>query len=285
VSVALARLGVPTTLLARLGHDVFGRQMRAHLVSNGVDPRHLTDADEPSTLAVVSLDDQRRASYDFWLEGAADWQWSPADLEEHPEAGCVAFHTGSLASWTEPGAAALHGLFARARQTGTATLSYDPNVRPGLMGAPATARTEVEQMVGLAHVVKVSEDDLGWLYPGSSAAEVIRGWAEAGPGLVVATLGPNGALAARPGALGVVRTTAPAVALVDTVGAGDTFTAGLLYGLSGHDALGREPLRRLAGLADEDLTDVLAVAARAAALTCTREGCDPPTRDELETRG
>ena len=136
VALALARLGETTTFAGRLGPDVFGRRMRDHLVSNGVDPRHLVEAAQPSTLAVVSFDDQRRATYDFWTDGTADWQWSDGDLAQHPAGGVVAFHTGSLASWTAPGDAALAHLFARGRAAGTCTLSYDPNVRP----APARRR-------------------------------------------------------------------------------------------------------------------------------------------------
>ncbi len=282
VALALARLGEDTTFAGLLGPDVFGCRMREHLTSNGVDPRHLVQASQPSTLAVVSFDAQRRASYDFWTEGTADWQWSDADLAGHPAPGVVAFHTGSLASWTPPGNAALAHLFARVRAAGTCTLSYDPNVRPRLLGEVAAARSGIEAMVGLAHVVKVSDEDLAWLCPGEAVDDIARAWVELGPGLVVVTLGPDGALAARPGSVGVVRRPAPAIELVDTVGAGDTFTAGLLHALSAYDALGTDPLRRLADLSDDDLGGVLARAAKAAALNCTKEGCDPPTRAELD---
>ena len=136
--------------------------------------------------------------------------------------------------------------------------------------------------MALAHVVKVSDEDLAWLCPGEDVTEIARAWVELGPGLVVVTLGSEGALAVRPGVRDVVRRPTPAIALVDTVGAGDTFTAGLLHALHRHDALGADPLARLAALTDEALGEVLVRAARAAALNCTREGCDPPTRDELD---
>jgi fructokinase len=282
VALALARLGEPTTFAGRLGPDVFGRRMRAHLTSNGVDPRHLVEATQPSTLAVVSFDEQRRASYDFWTDGTADWQWSDGDLAVHPAPGAVAFHTGSLASWTPPGDAALRHLFARTRAAGACTLSYDPNVRPRLLGDADTARRSIEGMVALAHVVKVSDEDLAWLCPGEDVADVARSWVDLGPGLVVVTLGPDGSVAARPGRHELVRRPAPAIDLVDTVGAGDTFSGALLHALHQQDALGSDPLARLASLTDNALGAVLVRAARAAALTCTREGCDPPTLAELD---
>ena len=285
VAVALARLGEATSLAARLGPDVFGRRMRSHLADNGVDPRHLVEAPEPSTLAVVSFDDQRRASYDFWTQGTADWQWSDAELAAHPGPGVVAWHTGSLASWTPPGDAAIRRLLERVRASGACTLSYDPNVRPLLLGDADAARASIEAMVALAHVVKVSDEDLAWLCPGEDVAAVALRWAGLGPGLVVVTLGPDGALAARPGRETVVRASAPQVDLVDTVGAGDTFTAGLLHALHAHSALGPDPLGRLSALSDDDLSGVLERAAKAAALNCTREGCDPPTRAELDALG
>ncbi len=286
VALALARLGDETSFAGRLGPDVFGRTMRAHLTDNGVDPRHLVDAAEPSTLAVVSFDAERRASYDFWVEGTADWQWTDGALAQHPAAGVVAFHTGSLASWTPPGDLALHRLFARARSAATCTLSYDPNVRPRLLGDVGSARERIEAMVGLAHLVKVSDEDLAWLCPGEDVEAVARAWVGLGADLVVVTLGPDGSLAARPGQGGavraVVREPSPVVSVVDTIGAGDTFTAGLLHALAGRDALGAAPSQRLAGLDESALRAVLRTAAAAAALTCTRAGCDPPTRAELE---
>ncbi|HYN66672.1 MAG TPA: carbohydrate kinase [Ornithinibacter sp.] len=285
VAVALARLGEATSLAARLGPDVFGRRMRSHLADNGVDPRHLVEAAEPSTLAVVSFDDERRATYDFWTQGTADWQWSDADLARHPAPGVVAWHTGSLASWTAPGDAAIHRLFERVRASDACTLSYDPNVRPLLLGDAGAARGPIEWLVSLAHVVKVSDEDLGWLCPGEDVATIAQQWARLGPGLVVVTLGPDGALAARPERGVVVRVAAPSIDLVDTVGAGDTFTAGLLHALRVHDALGADPLGRLRALSDEDLSGVLDRATNAAALNCTREGCDPPTRAELDGFG
>jgi fructokinase len=281
VAVALARLGQPTSLLARLGPDMLARRVRDHLSTNGVGLEAVVDAAEPATLAVVALDAQGRATYDFWLRGAADWQWTDAELAPHPGADCAALHTGSLASWTGPGDRAIAAMLRRTRQQDACTLSFDPNVRPDLLGDPEVARPVVESLVATAHVVKASDEDLAWLWPGRDATDVAREWAATGPGLVVVTLGAEGALAVRPGDDEVVRRAAPTVAVVDTVGAGDTFTAGLLHGLAGLGALGASPLVRLATLSAADLAGVVDLACRAAALTCTRAGCDPPSAAEL----
>lgn len=281
VAVALARLGEPTTFLGRMGADVFGRQVRDHLIANGVDTRYLVHAAEPTTLAVATLDPQGRADYDFWALGTADWQWSESDLADHPGAGVHALHAGSLASWTPPGDQAVAAMLRRAHRSDVCTVSYDPNVRPALMGSRAAAREQLEALVAHAHVVKASEDDLGWLYPGEDPAAAAARWAASGPGLVVVTLGAGGSLGARPGSASVVRRPAPQVTVVDTIGAGDTFTAGLLHGLSRLDALGPSPRSRLAGITDGGLASVLDLAGRAAAITCSRVGCDPPSAADL----
>lgn len=279
VAVALARLGEPVALLARLGHDVFGRRMRAHVEASGVAADYLVDAAGPSTLAVATVDEQARASYDFWTEGAADWQWSDADLAGHPTPETTAFHTGSLASWTPPGDAALLHLFARERAAGRVTLSYDPNARPGLVRDRDRFVAAVERFVALADVVKVSDEDLEFLRPGADPVDVARGWLRLGARLVVITRGPEGATAVRGD--DVVHRPAPRVEVVDTVGAGDTFTAGLLHALAVQGRLGSDPQQRLAGADPDELGHCLTVAATAAALTCQRPGCDPPTADEL----
>lgn len=279
VAVALARLGEPVALLARLGHDVFGRRMRAHVEAGGVRTDYLVEADEPSTLAVATFDADARASYDFWTAGAADWQWSDADLAGHPTPETTALHTGSLASWTPPGDAALLRLFARERAAGRVTLSYDPNVRPGLVRDREHFAAAVERFVARSDVVKVSDEDLDFLHPGLDPVEVAHRWLRLGARLVVVTRGPRGATAVRGD--DVVDRPAPRVVVADTVGAGDTFTAALLHALAVHGRLGPSPAQRLADAGVDELGRCLTVAATAAALTCQRPGCDPPTADEL----
>jgi fructokinase len=274
VSVGLARLGQPAALAARLSGDPFGAMFRAHLAAAGVDTRHVVDAREPSTLAVATLDPAGVARYDFWAEGTADWQWTDAELAGAVDADTRALHTGSLALEAEPGASRIRALLARLR--GQVTISYDPNVRLARRGPVEAGRAAVERVVGLADLVKVSSEDLAWLYPGEDPVAAATRWAQAGPALVVVTLGGDGAVALHSGAAPVHRA-APPVEVVDTVGAGDAFTAGLLGALADRDALAPDALARA------DLAAVLDRAGLVAALTCARPGADPPTRAEVES--
>jgi fructokinase len=182
-------------------------------------------------------------------------------------------HTGSLAAWTEPGAGVIEAHLRTVRRDGAAIVSYDPNIRPLLMPDHAAAVATVERSIGLAHVVKASAEDLGWLYPDSSIEDVLRVWAALGPALVVVTDGANGAHAVT--AAGQVWT-APGrkVDVVDTVGAGDAFMAGLI------NALVRTGLVP-DGLDRDGVRTVLDEAILVAALTCARAGANPPTAAEL----
>ncbi len=274
VAIGLARLGQPARLVARLSGDAFGRQLRAHAVHNGVDLSLAVAAAEPSTLAVVSLDAERNASYDFYRTGTADWQWTPAELARIPDdAGWV--HTGSLASWTDPGALAIEARLAELAST--TMISYDPNIRPALLGDRAAAVARIERLVALSRVVKASAEDLAWLYPDSHLADALRHWQQRGPAVVVVTDGGRGAWAIA-GAGEPFPVPSRPVTVVDTVGAGDAFMAGLI------DALDRSGLLAGGNVPDgAQLRPVVEQAALVAALTVARAGANPPTAAELAT--
>ncbi len=283
IAVSAARLGSPTALLARIGADAFGRQIRRRLREDGVDERFLVDAAEPSSsLAVVSFDERRRASYDFWVTGTADWQWRPGELPARLPASVRALHLGSIAALRAPGAATIEAFAREQASNDEVTLSLDPNLRPSIVGSGPEVTAAVERLVRLCQLVKVSDEDLDHLHPGRDPLEVAARWAASGPSLVVVTRGGDGAVALA----GDQRLTvsAPEIALVDTVGAGDSFAGALLHGLAAAGLLGSALPKALAGA---DLTatigPVVRAAVVAAALTCTREGADPPTRTELET--
>ena len=276
VAIGLGRLGQPVSLAARLSRDPFGALFRAHLAESGVDPRHLVDAAEPSTLSVATVDADGVARYDFWTGGTADWQWTDDELAAVVDDDPDALHTGSLTLELEPGASRIVDLLARVAAGGHTTISYDPNVRMARLGPVEAGRAAVERVVALAHLVKVSAEDLAWLYPGEEPVAAATRWAAAGPELVVVTLGPDGAVALGPDRRAVHRD-APPVDLVDTLGAGDAFSAGLLGALAERGALGRGK----AGLAGVDLPAVLDRACLVAALTCARPGADPPTLAEV----
>ncbi|HEU0214005.1 MAG TPA: carbohydrate kinase [Jiangellaceae bacterium] len=279
VAVGLARLGRPTHMLARLGAGRFGGIIREHLAHNGVGLDLAVESSQPTTLAVVSLDANGRAAYDFYVEGTADWGWTPAELPEALPAGTLALCTGSLAVALEPGATAMTDLM---RRTGAAGVSVvlDPNLRPALLGERAAARRRLEAQVALADVVKVSDEDLGWVAPEHSPADTAARWLDLGPAMVVVTQGAAGAFAVT---LGGARAVVPAypVDVLDTVGAGDAFTAGLVDALGGHDLLGGAARARLGRCGDATLHDVVERATLVAALTCARRGADPPTAAEV----
>jgi fructokinase len=271
VAIGLARLGHRTALMARLADNAFGNLLRAHAGAEGLDLGAAPLATEPTTLAVVGLDRDGRANYDFYLQGTADWQWSEAELARQPEDTAV-LHTGSLASWTSPGSEVIYTATAKLHQGDRTLISYDPNVRPALLGEPAAGRERVERFVGVAHVVKASSEDVEWLYPDSPLGEVAECWLALGALLVIITDGPRGAEFFQPGRPPAHRP-GQEVTLADTIGAGDAFTAGLLGGLARRGLVTPDLLRRCPpGL----IADVVDEAVLVSALTCERVGADPP---------
>ncbi|HEY7044857.1 MAG TPA: carbohydrate kinase [Nocardioidaceae bacterium] len=277
IAVGLARLGHPTALLARLSTGGLGRILRDHATANGLDLSACVDTPSQTTLAFASLDDHGRATYDFYVQGTADWGWTPGELATLPPDMRV-FHTGSLATVVDPGADVVLDRLERLHATGQVLLSFDPNVRPVLAGDRDAAVRRVERFVAAAHVVKASEEDLEWLYPGLDTVDAARRWAAHGPALVVVTRGAEGCVAVtRVGS--VLERRAPAVDLVDTIGAGDAFESGLLSGLV--DA-GAVDAASVAALPNSALGKALDRAVLVAGMTCERLGADPPTRAEYE---
>jgi fructokinase len=186
-------------------------------------------------------------------------------------------HFGSIASWTAPGDRHILGLASRMRGRGNVLVSYDPNVRPRLLAGPGSGRAAVERGVRIAHVAKASEEDITWLYPGSTVTEAARLWLRLGVTVVIVTGGANGAdvfMATDP----ALHRPAPAVTVADTVGAGDAFTAGLLASLCWH---GLQSPAQLGRCQPGDLAGVVNDAALVAALACERPGADPPTLAEF----
>ena len=273
VALGLARLENQVSLVTRLGRDSFGEMVSAHLKASGVRVDGGPDAGAKTSLAVASLA-AGAASYDFRIE------WDIGDLAPLPvETRCV--HTGSLATALAPGAARVTDLLERERERGRVTISYDPNVRPALLGSPEEARPGIEHLVSLSDVVKVSDEDLRWLYPDRQDEDVARDWLGLGAPVVVVTRGGAGVFAVT-AHLELDRPATP-IDLVDTVGAGDSFTAGLLDGLGRADLIGGARRDALARIDESSLLSVLDEASLIASITCSRPGADPPTWAEVET--
>jgi fructokinase len=279
VAVGLARLGVPARLAARIGADPLGRRIRRHLDANGVDLSYAVAAKEHSSLAIVAIGDDGAADYDFRVEGTADWQWRDGELSKALGTPVVAVHSGSLALTMAPGADVVLAALATARAQ--ATISYDPNCRPLLMGPRDELLARVERVLAVADVVKASADDLAWLLPGASPQEVAQDWLARGPAVVAITLGPAGVVAAARAA-GVLRRPGLAVPVADTVGAGDSFTSAFLAGLHAHGLVGAERRDDLRRVDARTLGELLEQAVLASAFTCTRHGPEPPTAAELK---
>jgi fructokinase len=272
VAVGLARLGHHAALMARLADTAFGRILRDHARAEGIDLRSAPRATEPSTLAVVSLDASAQASYDFYLEGTADWQWTPDETGRAPKETAV-LHFGSIASWRPPGASNVLDLAHRMRDRGDVLITYDPNVRPRLLTDYRHGQRVIERAIRLAHLVKASSDDVAWLYPGQASAEVARHWLRLGATVVVITSAAEGADAYTAQGPPLHR---PAldITVADTVGAGDSFTAGLIGSLIGR---GWHPPATLARCPADRLSAALDDAILVASINCERRGNDPPT--------
>ena len=272
VAIGLARLGSQTGFVSRLSNDGNGEALAAALADNGVDLGYVVRDKRPTTLAFVMRGTAKTGSrYAFYLDGTAyDGPWPFP--KQWPKA-AAHLHIGSFAAVERHGATVIEALEAT---RGQATVSYDPNVRPFVTPDRAAIAALVEREVRLADVVKASEEDLEWLFPGRDVEESLAAWAKAGPKFCVATLGQKGAVAL----LGGEKIVAPApqVDVVDTVGAGDSFMSALLSAMERDHALGAAAIAP----SRPQLERWLRFAAAASAITCTRRGSDPPTRAEVE---
>jgi fructokinase len=282
VAVGLARLDVPTAFLGRLSRDAFGVLLREHLAASGVDDGWCLETDDLSTLAFVHLSADGQATYSFHAESAADRGLRSEHLGELPAGGSLppraALHLGSIALVFEPVASTLEGVLRR--ETRSRLISLDPNIRPALIADRDAYLRRFATWTAGVDIVKVSTEDLAWLYPGVPEDDVVADWLAEDVSLVLITHGAAGARAATASAS--VRVLAPETRVVDTVGAGDAFTSGALAFLHESHALDRAAVQALDAASLERL---LHFACRIAADTCTRRGADPPRRAELVAEG
>jgi fructokinase len=287
VSFGVSRLGLGTTFLTRLGDDPAGLALEQHLVAAGVVvvPQPLPGV--RSATAQATIDTTGSASYLFDI----DWQLPRISLEQVAVGGDTAtvVHFGSIGAFLEPGASEVEALIAAA---GVGSLvTYDPNIRPQLIGSRDAARRRVESHLRLSDLVKASDEDIEWLYPGANPREIAQSWLELGPSVVVVTRGSEGSFAL--GREGIsAELPSRKVTLVDTIGAGDSFMAGLIFGLvnlaaahsaSEGDSEGdSDTRRRVPTFSANDLATLLDIATACGAITVSRAGAMPPTYDELQ---
>jgi fructokinase len=270
VAVGVSRLGDEATLYSDFGADPHGVAIARHLEAAGVAVTPGTVRDTPTSVALASIAPDGAATYTFAIS------WDPAPFEPEPR-WFAAVHAGSIGAAREPGASVVEALLVRMRPHSIVT--FDPNIRPALQGERPAAVERVERLVALADVVKASDEDVAWLYPDATPGEALERWLALGPALVVVTRGAGGADAlARSGPVHV-----PAAPgdVADTIGAGDSFMAGLIAALGDLpllDANRRDELRRISAA---DVRRVVGFGARCAGITVSRPGADPPTRDEV----
>ncbi len=274
-AIAVGRLGVPSGFLSGLSRDLFGEQLQATLAASGVDTSPSVVSDRPTTLAWVRLRDGH-ATYTFYDEGTALRMLTLEDMPPlAPEVAAMVFGCISLVG--EPCGSAYEAL--QAREAPRRVTLLDPNIRQGfvaVMGNEGALRARLDRMTALADIWKASDEDLAWVMgrgdPEAQAREILS----RGPRLVLVTLGGEGALAVS--ATATVRVAAPKVEVADTVGAGDTFTAGVLAALHRAGRLGKEAV---AELSEDAIRDAVTLGVRAAAVTVSRPGANPPWAHEL----
>ena len=262
VAVGLARLDFPTTLVTQVGDDDFGRLVAQHLEASGV--RLAEDAvvpGSPTSTATATLDEQGAASYSF------DLRWALPPRPVPP--GTTALHVGSLGAALRPGRASVVALAEQAAEQGL-LVSFDPNARPAVTSDARAAWRDVEEVASLAAVVKLSDEDLEFLQPGDDPLEVARSLLAGRTRLVVVTCG--GVKAVAVSGEGAVEVASRRTAVVDTVGAGDSFMAALLAVVADHG---------LESLDEQRMAGYLTAAHEAAVVTVSRRGADPPRRSEL----
>ncbi len=273
-AVALGRLDVQTGLLTGLSTDMFGEQLTAALQISHVSTSHVIRSDRPTTLAFVQLQDGH-ASYNFVDENSAGRMLQPEDMPDQLQ-GVSALYLGGISLACEPCADAYAALLDR--HGSTRAVMLDPNIRPGFIQDQTRYRTRLNRMIAQADIVKVSDEDLDWIIPGpENLGEKIPLLLQAGPAIVIVTKGSEGAT----GYLAdgsEVSVPVQKVEVVDTVGAGDTFNAGVLAQLERAGQLNKPALRDLPA---DDLRAALELGAKVAAITVSRAGANPPWAHEL----
>ena len=265
---ALSKLGITTQFIDGISTDKYGQMALNELQKDGVLLDFVKFSDKPTCLAIVSLNSKGGATYEFVIDETATFDFSHAWLPDAADKKPLLLHIGTLVTAIEPAASVL---FEWAKKVAlVAPIVFDPNIRPAVMSDRNEYKKQVERWVSISNAVKVSDDDIYWLYPGEDLDKVTKRWLEIGPELVVVTFGDKGLAGYRENSK--ISVDAKKVVVADTVGAGDTVGAILVEAII-EDGLDK--------LTNERLTLMLDRSARAAAITVSRSGALPPGRDEI----
>ena len=265
---ALAKLGINTQFIDGISTDMYGQMALKQLHQDGVLLDYVKFSDKPTCLAIVTLSQTGAATYEFLIDGTATFDYTPECLPNLLNVKPSLLHIGTLVTAIEPAASVLHKWASVVKSV--APIVFDPNIRPAVIADRAEYVRQVEKWIKISSAVKVSDDDIYWLYPDKSIDDVANTWLSMGPELVVITFGDKGLSGYRKGEK--VSVDAKKVVVADTVGAGDTVGAILV------EAIVEEGLANLTG---QLLIAKLERAAKAAAITVSRTGALPPGRDEI----
>ncbi len=276
-SIAIARQGIPCSFLGRMSRDLFGKQLTDYLENNGVLTNLLVQSDDATTLSFVQKQSDGQARYAFFANGTADRFWKKEDLENFviPEDSKM-LHFGSISISQEPCGGVLHDFLKE--KCSSLFLSFDPNIRPSLVEDRQTFMSRFESLCGLSSLVKLSDEDLQWLYPELSIEEGLEKILSFGVGLCALTEGKQGARLQTESRQ--IRSPLYDLPVADTVGAGDTFHGALLAWLYERRIFDREGLR---SLEEAELLELGAFANKAAGINCNRNGANPPSREEMDS--
>ncbi len=265
---ALAKLGIGNQFIDGISTDKYGQMALKQLHKDGVLLDFVKFSDKPTCLAIVSLNSQGGATYEFVIEGTATFDFSDSWLPDASIHKPSLLHIGTLVTAIEPAASVLFEWASRVAKV--APVVFDPNIRPAVMDNRSEYVKQVERWVGISSAVKVSDDDIYWLYPGEDLDGVTKRWLSMGPELVVVTFGDKGLAGYRKNEK--ISVDAKKVVVADTVGAGDTVGAILVEAIIEYG---------LESLVTDRLTSILDRAAKAAAITVSRTGAIPPSRDDI----
>ncbi len=266
---ALARLGHDVHFIDGISTDAYGQSAREELLRDGVKLDLALASDKPTCTATVTLDAAGSASYEFLIDGTATFDFAPSWLPDPYRYQPQVLHIGTLVTMIEPGASALYDWAMQVAEF--APIVFDPNIRPSVQPDRDLYEAAVEKWAALSAVIKVSDDELAWLFPGQAIEDVANRWINDGAFLVVVTQGANGLMGYT--SEGRVEVPGVKVDVADTVGAGDTVGAIVVEAMLAHG---------LVELRGDLLRDVLTRAAAAAAITCSRKGAQPPYKHELK---
>ncbi len=271
-AIALGRLGVPTGFFNGISTDFFGDMLKEGLKASKVDLRYAKIWDKPSTLAFVKLT-EGHARYSFFDDNSASQMLTKKDLPKL-EPKVEALHFGSISLIPEPGGGTLEALMKR--EAKKRVISLDPNIRAGMIKNKRQHMARLTRMIAMADIVKVSDEDVEWMTGAKNLDKAAKKWLKLGAKIVIVTKGGEGVEAFTTSF--AVSRPAEKVKVADTVGAGDTFTAGFLTALRKAKLLDK---KSIAGIAQADLETAVTFAAKAAAVTVSRPGADPPWAHEV----